>query len=64
MSTAVLARAKRAGMAHHCKATIVTSAAILVCIFFLFLVYRDLSAAALVGEELNAPARRLHLLFF
>jgi hypothetical protein len=43
-------------MAHNCEETINTSAAIVVCIFSLTLVDRDLSAAALAGEELTALA--------
>jgi hypothetical protein len=53
VSEAILPCARRAGTEDNCKETAITSAGIVVCIFSLFLVYRDLSAIAFAGEELR-----------
>jgi lipopolysaccharide/colanic/teichoic acid biosynthesis glycosyltransferase len=56
MSEAILLCARRAGMEDNRKKTAITFAAIVVCIFSLFLVYRDLIAIGFEAEELPVLA--------
>ena len=53
MSKATLPCARRAGTEDNRKETAITSAGIVVCIFSLFLVYRELASIAFAGEELR-----------